>query len=569
MWLGDIEVWRTSTAEPTPKPGIVWYFLKDMSPYLSLWKTRQTIIFDLGNLINDKYTGPFNVSMEATFFQSSLESRRQPAHEPADLILPVSAKKSSQGSSSAFVFPGTKAEATVKLPRDVGTAILTIAATGQASEEFWWTNAPESAAGSFNSTGGDEIQGLSNFREVRIFIDDQVAGLAWPFPVVFTGGIAPPLHRPMVGLEAFDLRETEIDITPWLGILCDGQEHTIRMEVFGVNDTKIPEFAHVGSNWVLSGKIFTWLAPDEFIPSGSPQVLIGPMDYKSVITELNATTLDYTQSITRQITVRSNSEPYGKGAPNVEWSQSYTMVNDGMVRNSGYYQQFNSRYTGHGISRHGSESKLETQFRYPISTTYRYDIPHGQNGFSLDANLSQELDLAVTFDSPFATGAEPFIPRLHSGVRGSRLHARRDGHAYFSQGHRGPSIGAGQTSQRYELMALSPRDTDADVASESSPTLYKRSTTVANETIISDEEVIWDKTTIRVANRFSKDMVTEFAPIPLSRVGGMNPWIGGINQHHKNVRESNKMLGESLADQEATTFSGNLYPKPNRLVGDW
>lgn len=51
MFLNDTEVWRTSTAEPKPTPGIVWTYFKDMTQYLSLWRTPQKLIFDLGNLI--------------------------------------------------------------------------------------------------------------------------------------------------------------------------------------------------------------------------------------------------------------------------------------------------------------------------------------------------------------------------------------------------------------------------------------------------------------------------------------------------------------------------------------
>ncbi len=40
MYLGDNEVWRTSTAEPTSY-GIRWEWLKDMTPFLSLWKQPQ------------------------------------------------------------------------------------------------------------------------------------------------------------------------------------------------------------------------------------------------------------------------------------------------------------------------------------------------------------------------------------------------------------------------------------------------------------------------------------------------------------------------------------------------
>lgn len=41
----------------------------------------------------------------------------------------------------------------------------------------------------FPQTG--EFYGYSPFREVQLFIDGMLAGVAWPFPVIFTGGVVP------------------------------------------------------------------------------------------------------------------------------------------------------------------------------------------------------------------------------------------------------------------------------------------------------------------------------------------------------------------------------------------
>ncbi|KAJ8105413.1 hypothetical protein ONZ43_g7435 [Nemania bipapillata] len=56
MYLGDTEVWRTSTAEPTSY-GIRWEWLKDMTAFRSLWTQPQTLIFDLENIVDSTYTG--------------------------------------------------------------------------------------------------------------------------------------------------------------------------------------------------------------------------------------------------------------------------------------------------------------------------------------------------------------------------------------------------------------------------------------------------------------------------------------------------------------------------------
>lgn len=128
LWLGDVEVWRTSTAEPKPSPGIVWTHIKDMTSYLSLWRTSQEIIFDLGNIVDDRYTGPYTVTLTATYFNEMRLAT--PAGPPADLIVPVSAGKSGRGLASNFVFPEDRAESSVRLPQNICRAVLTVAATG-------------------------------------------------------------------------------------------------------------------------------------------------------------------------------------------------------------------------------------------------------------------------------------------------------------------------------------------------------------------------------------------------------------------------------------------------------
>jgi hypothetical protein len=101
MYLDDIEVFRTSTAEPTAN-GIIWSYTKDMSAYLALFKTAHKIIFDLGNIIDDTYTGSWNTTLTATFFVA------ENTIQPADIILPISSQKSGTNQSSAFVVPERK-----------------------------------------------------------------------------------------------------------------------------------------------------------------------------------------------------------------------------------------------------------------------------------------------------------------------------------------------------------------------------------------------------------------------------------------------------------------------------
>lgn len=187
MYFGDTEVWRTSTAEPNQPPGIHWTFLKDMTEYLYFWKSSQKLIFDLGNLVDDKYTGSFNATLTATFFLANVTTENPP---PADVIVPISARKGAENGASHFTLPAENATNTISFPQNVNRAVFSISANGQASEEFWWGNVLQSDINTFSQTTG-ELLGLSPFREVQLFIDDNLAGIQWPFPVIFTGGVVP------------------------------------------------------------------------------------------------------------------------------------------------------------------------------------------------------------------------------------------------------------------------------------------------------------------------------------------------------------------------------------------
>jgi hypothetical protein len=130
MYFDDVEIFRTSTAEPTTN-GIIWSYTKDMSAYLNLFKKPHKIIFDLGNLVDDTYTGSWNTTLVATFFTAD------DTIEPADIILPISTRRSAANQPSAFIVPESKAANTLELPRNADKVVFSISACGQAAEEFW------------------------------------------------------------------------------------------------------------------------------------------------------------------------------------------------------------------------------------------------------------------------------------------------------------------------------------------------------------------------------------------------------------------------------------------------
>ncbi|KAF2622289.1 hypothetical protein BU25DRAFT_425873 [Macroventuria anomochaeta] len=215
-------VFRTSTAEPTQN-GIVWSYVRDMSSHLALFRQPRKIIFDLGDLVDATYTGTWHTTLTATYFTA------KNLLEPADIVVLVSARRSPANRPSHFTVPESRAVDALTIPQNARKAVFSISACGQAAEEFWWSNVLSSDTHMF----GDDntLYGHSPFRELQLIIDGQLAVVAWPFPVIFTGGVVPGLWRPIVDIDAFDLLEDEIDITPFFPTLIDDLDHIFEIRI--------------------------------------------------------------------------------------------------------------------------------------------------------------------------------------------------------------------------------------------------------------------------------------------------------------------------------------------------
>lgn len=566
MYLNDTEVWRTSTAEPVSPPGIRWVYLKDMTAYLALWRSPQKIIFDLGNLQNDKYTGSFNATLTATFFQSDeVAVGGDGSAPPSDVIIPVSARKSAVNGVSQFTLPKEVATDTISnFPRNARRAVFSVSATGQADEEFWWSNVLQSDILAFNATAGT-LTGFSPFREVQVLIDGQLAGVQWPFPVVFTGGVVPSLHRPISGADVFDLREHEIDISPWLSLLCDDQPHTFSIVVTGLNDDgKASGTATltktVAASWYVTGKIFVWLDGDSAESSSSSSVAVttgskpvvsdtGPTISITQSVSKNATgantTLVYSVSVARtfsvQAVIASGQGQQGQNTSRaVSWSQSLSYSNQGVVSDFGNNQVNNFSIRGNdrassGAGSAGDSSAVAAAAEYAYSADYEYPLYCNtttqitkQGNMTLWAHMDQGLRLQVSGVGVFPTGLEVYSSRGGKNARfaaGSLLETRVSGTAtFFQTGDGKNSSGFGTTNQ---LMRFGGFSAAGVLGATPDVTLYTRNVTAVNQTILFDHETIagGHDTTV-VAVPVSPSAQNQYAQAPLNGGTGTRVFMG-------------------------------------------
>jgi hypothetical protein len=236
VWIGGVEVLRSTTPEPSPA-GIKWHVEKEVSQYAPILTQPQTVVVDLGNVVNDTYTGTFHTSLDVTFFRS--DAGHPPAAHP-DQVIPVST-----GSQSAAWFfltnPSQAAGKTLSLPTNLIRARLEVYASPHSCEEFWYANPTDEFVQQHPQAG--PCKGGA-FREIQVFVDDVLVGVATPFPVIYTGGINPFLWRPIPSVEAFDIAPYLVDLTPFVGILTDGKSHTIAIRV-----------ANATSRWNVDGDL--------------------------------------------------------------------------------------------------------------------------------------------------------------------------------------------------------------------------------------------------------------------------------------------------------------------------
>ncbi|OJD34976.1 peptide-n4-(n-acetyl-beta-glucosaminyl)asparagine amidase a [Diplodia corticola] len=483
MYFNDTEIFRTSTAEPTPN-GIVWTYIKDMSALTPLFREPQKIIFDLGNLIDDTYTGSFNTTLTASFYADPESS-----FTPADVVLPVSARRSSTDSASAFNLPADNATNALSLPRNVDRAVFSISANGQSTEEFWWANVLSSDVSAFGSA--TTLYGFSPWREVQLYIDGALAGVVWPFPVIFTGGVAPGFWRPIVGIDAFDLKEDQIDITPWLPLLCDGLDHSFEIRVTGLNDTGTGEASPsgtVGSYWVVTGKLFLWLARDaSAVTTGTAPTVIVPAPSIAVSSVTGGTgpngtnaTLDYTVAVSRHFSVYSTVVT-SAGASNVSWTQTLSFSNVGNFSDVGNVQITNQKTTGLDRVASGlSSSIFERTYSYPLWAYTGY--AESDSNFSIDAALDRGKYITTIGASAFPLGLEDY----GTNATGTILADRQNGTAtYLSvSSPSAQSFSAGTTEQDVAFSA-------SDVQGEDEKLLYHRHIIASNGTLVQDDEELY------------------------------------------------------------------------------
>lgn len=332
VFVGDIEVWRSSTAEPVGPPLVQFGFEKDVSEYLALFKEPQQITFLCNNVVTDGLKGEFDTNFYIEFLKSGDEDHPGTQiggaltwnygtggnyFRPADIVHGLS-----KGNGDSFSFPDDTAKTFIKLPRNTTRAVLEIHASGNSNEEFWYTNMFNELSGSDgNGNGGPQ-------RIVEVWIGGQLAGVAFPYPVVYTGGISPYFWTPIVSPQAFDGPSYRVDVTPFLPWLWQGINIELRLNT-QYSDT----VRTVNQNWFVTGALLGW-TEQGMQGSGNLYVAENKPTYSPEYNKLSNSNMVQVSHVSREVKVQATlqfTSPRGPLTAQVTWTQN------GVSNNVQYY----------------------------------------------------------------------------------------------------------------------------------------------------------------------------------------------------------------------------------------
>lgn len=146
--------------------------------------------------------GVFYVTLTATFYSGALHSPTN-ATLPSEVILPLSNLSPNLSNYFAISDSAAGGVSKITIPSNTISAIVEIYCSGNSAEEFWYLSkhlsqrpfylalisllidTPDEVVSYFSPAAGLVAKGP--FREVQVLVDGKLAGVVWPFPVIYTG----------------------------------------------------------------------------------------------------------------------------------------------------------------------------------------------------------------------------------------------------------------------------------------------------------------------------------------------------------------------------------------------
>ena len=393
IWIGGVNVYFGTTSEPSRAVARSWHVERDLTDYTALFNTTQNGRVDLGNLVNSTFTSTLFGTAELQFYPLAHNS----ATTTADLVLPLASDP-----TGGTAFLNTTADSlskTFTLPTNVERAFIDVVAQSQAGDEFWYTCVPNDVATELQSCGS------TGFRESEVSIDGQPAGVAPVYPWIYTGGIDPLLWRPIPGVQTLNFVPYRVDLTPFAGVLSDGQPHTVSVNVFNANfgfstTATLLLFQDHGAQ-VVTGQV--------------TQDTIGARPDPNVVENLNT---DASGNITGTVTVKSSRQftvaglvntSHGTVRTNVDQSISFFNIQSFNITNTVFVQNItqSTNISSETKTQGGGDNAraFQQSFEWPLNLDFSFSVNPDGSGSQTTTIKQQYLSSESGHGGP---GADHF-----------------------------------------------------------------------------------------------------------------------------------------------------------------
>jgi len=222
IWVGGVNLFNGSTPTPTATLSPSWHVERDLTDYTALLKSSQQGQAMVRALITGNNQGTVQGSARLLFYPG------KPAAATADAVYSLGSDP--VGATTVLASPSATLAKTFTLPHNVEKAYLDVLAQGQDFDALWSICVPNQYASEVEACGG------GSFRETEVSIDGQPAGVAPVYPSVYGDGVDSNLWQPTPGVQTLNFIPYRVDLTPFAGVLSDGQPHTVSVSVAGANN---------------------------------------------------------------------------------------------------------------------------------------------------------------------------------------------------------------------------------------------------------------------------------------------------------------------------------------------
>jgi len=380
IWIGDVQIFKTSTAEPTPAFGPTWSIQKDVSEYSPVLSAPNEVYAVVSNYVVDGFNSVVYMTATLTFYETSAQFQAAP-HPSA--IIPVS-PQGSPTSPPAFFLTASNPDgsAEVALPSDSLQVFMEVYATGLSCDEFWYASQPTSFAAPIGLCGG------GSFREIQVYVDGSLAAVVWPFPLINTGGWNPYLWSPIPSVNTFNTPSYVVDLTPFVSELTGGGNHEITLEV-------VDNYNY----WMVSANLLVY---EEQGAHGGQLVsnTLAPTPVVRVASSINQLSAQFNTSVSRNFTVAGYVDT-ASGVVTTTVRQSMNFFNGQVLNlknsleNLGGSEIINT--TVITVYPDGNTVTNVTTYSYPIAVTSAFIVPNETAKgvvFILPATVKQAYDVA-------------------------------------------------------------------------------------------------------------------------------------------------------------------------------